>query len=151
MSCTISVLRLWHSYRFSNPFTERMTHLFAANSCGERRHTTLPADPTSPALPVASASKPSQELEARGNSGPGAPSPDPPGAGAGPGGERGTRRPREAAASAGGREGGDEVRESTPRTAMNQLLRFLKGSQGRCFSKQIGLLLNCLQSEKYKA
>lgn len=86
VSCTISVLRLWHSYRFSNPFAERMTHLFAANSCGERRHTTLPADPTSPALPVASASKPSQELEARGNSGPGAASPDP------AGGRRGTWR-----------------------------------------------------------
>lgn len=34
------------------PSEEQMTHLFAANSCGERRHTTLPADPISPALPV---------------------------------------------------------------------------------------------------
>lgn len=49
-----------------------MTHLFAANSCGQRRHTALPADPISPALPMASATKPSQELEEKRDLGPGA-------------------------------------------------------------------------------
>lgn len=109
MSRPISVLWLWHSYRFSNPFKERMTHLFAANSCGERRHTTLPADPISPALPAASASQPFQELEPRGNNGPG----------------RGDRS-------------GDEVGRPAPGMAPTQLRRFPKDSRGRCSGQQIG-------------
>lgn len=149
VSCIISILWLWHRYRFSTPSKERMTHLFAANSCGERRHTTLPADPISPALPGASARNPPQSCRqcsglssafqpcstvgTRWGTGP------QPGAGRG-------GSPQEAAASTGGRDGGDKVSEQTQQRAMKQLLHFLKNSQGRCFSKQIGFLLDCLQS-----
>lgn len=121
-----------------------MTHLFAANSCGREDipHYQLILFPQPAPRFLASAGKP-------GAGGKGSPvGQQHPGAG---GNLAGTRSPGEAAASTKGREGGDKVCTSRPGMAMDQLLSFLKDSWGRCFSKQIGFLLKCLQSEKYKA
>lgn len=151
MSCSISLLWLWHSYRFSNPFKERMTHLFAANSCGERRHTTLPADPISPALPIASASKTFprswRQGDRRGQ--------EPPARtlrGLEGGTRRGPRRgPLGMRPEPGGRlqpwpeegkESGDQgLRTNAGKRQRFPAFRFPEGlAPGRCFSKQTGFL-----------